>query len=394
MSGHNLAKTRLRSGVLDGCILDTQPEGPSMVIRDQNSDDSMPTLDGTVRLNPHVMKRLLLGRGWTLRDYCKHTETQMRTAKKVFRNESVQISTARFVADVFDVAMLDIVDVDEYTPKAIASGSKAELGTGEWIVGKALSPVVTIANGLQYRVFAMNHAFEPNRRGRGKRYEFHERSDEDKERTRHAMSRHLSVCERLAPNSHFPTCYSTFPDQDRDTWWVIDQWIDGLDLDDRLGHGPLDSANLNDFGKQLAEAIVAAHKADVILRELSPNSIVLKDDDNGLVLTDFELAKLTEDYPTVSADEWPESAYRAPEVGAGEIDGTVDVYSWGRIMTQSTLGSLPERGVELSKLKFWTGSKDWVELLASCTQLQRTKRPQQMTAILETVVSLRETMDR
>jgi serine/threonine protein kinase len=359
-----------------------------MVTTDPPMDGSLPTLDGKVRLNPHVMKRLLLGRGWTLRDYCKHTDTQMRTAQKVFRKEPIQVSTARFVAEVFDTAMLDIIDVAEYTPAALASDANAELGTGEWAIGKALTPVITIANGLQYRVFAMNHAFEPNRRGRGKRYEFHERNDEDKERTRHAMSRHLSVCEKLAPSSYFPTCYSTFPDQDRDTWWVIDQWIDGPSLAKRLERGPLDAPDVYNVGKQIAEAIVAAHDTDVIIRELTPQSILLRDDSSDIVLTDFELAKLTEDYPTVSADDWPESPYRAPEVGAGEIDRTVDIYAWGRIMSHATLGRLPDRGQEARELKFSMASKGWIELLVACTQLQRSKRPSQTAHVVETICVL------
>ena len=344
-----------------------------------------PLLDGKVRLEPHVMKRLLVSRGWTLKDFCHEMQMQMRTAQNVFRGDRIQMSTAKAVAKKFAVGILDIVDPAEYTPATFERELIQEIGAGEWIPGQVLTPVLTAANGLQYRVYSMTHAFEPLRRGRGKRYEFKEKDIDEREPLKHRLIRHLSVCHRIAPHPQFPICYTSFPDSDRDAWWVVDQWIDGDALADRLKRGLLKPEFVRQVGRQLAEGIAVAHRADVILRELTPATILLAEDDDHVVITDFELAKLTEDYPTVAPEEWPANDYRAPEIGAGEAKPSADVYSWGRIMTHATLGKLPDRGREATALKLAVEDAKWMELLSRCVELSRKKRPLDMKAVLRDI---------
>ncbi len=348
-----------------------------------------PINDGMVRLEPFVMKRLLLAREWTIRDYCKETDMQMRTAKKVFGGERIQISTARFIAREFGVKLLDIADPSDYTPPTFTSEAKPEIGTGEWVVGKPLSEVLTTGNGLQYRVYPMTNAFEAARRGRGKRYELNHLSDDAKQAIRHRLSRHLSVCERLTRHAHFPICYTTFPDSDRDAWWVIDEWIDGKKLSDVVDDGPVPEIDLSKIACELAEAIAAAHRAGIVLRELSPTGVLMRESDGSVVLTDFELAKLSEDFPTVSSDHWIANDYRAPEVGAGTTKPLADVYSWGRVITHATLGKLPAQGEEERQLKFSSCSREWMSLLVKATQLLPSKRPNSIEYILKTLKQLR-----
>ena len=124
----------------------------------------------------------------------------------------------------------------------------------------------------------------------------------------------------LDSDSHpqFPTCYTTFPDAQRDTWWVIDEWIDGARWPKRLRRGPLEP---DEFCYGLADNWLRESRwltrRTIILRELTPGGVILAEPDQHVVLTDFELAKLTDDYPTVSEDEWNDNDYRAPEIGAG-----------------------------------------------------------------------------
>ena len=348
-----------------------------------------PINDGMVRLDPFVIKRLLFVREWTIRDYCKETEMQMRTATKAFGGERIQISTARFIAREFGVKLLDIADPSEYTPPTFISKTKPEIGTGEWVVGSPLTEVITTGNGLQYRVYPMTHAFEVARRGRGKRYELNHLSDDAKQEIRHRLSRHLSVCERLARHVHFPTCYSTFPDRDRDAWWVIDEWIDGKKLSDVVDDGPVPESDLYKLACELAEAIAAAHRADIVLRELSPTGILLRELNGSVVLTDFELAKLSEDFPTVSNDYWNANEYRAPEVGAGTTNPLADIYSWGRVITDATLGKLPAQAEQERQLKFSSCSREWTSLLVKATQLLPSKRPNTIDDILDQLQQLR-----
>jgi serine/threonine protein kinase len=111
--------------------------------------------------------------------------------------------------------------------------------------------------------------------------------------------------------------------------------------------------------------------------------VLLAEPDHHVVMTDFELAKLTDDYPTVSEDEWLPNDYRAPEIGAGDPKPCADVYSWGRIMIHASLAKLPEPGREAAALKFVTGADRWVTLLAQCVERVPSKRPPDMQPILD-----------
>ena len=341
-----------------------------------------PVFDGKVRLEPHVLNRLLLDRAWSLKDFSKQTGMEMRTVRKIVGGGRIQISTARRVAEELSTTMLEIVDPAEYRPADSAS-SKAELGAGEWIPGRALTPVITAANGLQYRVYPMTHAFEPLRRGRGKRYEFKELGSEAKDKLRHRFTRHMSVCDRVQPHPQFPICYGTFPDSDRDTWWVIDEWLDGVTLAEQLQLGPLKPDLLQQVAQQTAQGVGTAHGAEIILRELAPAGVILGEPNVRVVLTDFELAKLTDDYPTVSEREWPSNDYRAPEIGQGKAKPHADVYSWGRIIIHALLGKLPSPGREAAALKLTPDADQWVELLTQCVQKSPSKRPPDMRPILD-----------
>jgi len=68
--------------------------------------------------------------------------------------------------------------------------------------------------------------------------------------------------------------------------------------------------------------------------------VILAKSDGRAVLTDFELAKLLDTGPTVSAN-WPDDVYRAPEVDAGAADERSDLYSWARVLIHAATGQRP-----------------------------------------------------
>ena len=212
-----------------------------------------------IQPGPFVLKSLILSREWTIHEYCSETGMQMRTAKKVFGGDRVNVSTARSVAQSFGVDLLTIVDPSDYTPPKPTSDRSPELGTGKCAPGKPLSEVITTGNGLQYRVYEMGLGFDPVRRGRGQRYEFDDLADDAKEETRHRLSLHLSVCELVAGHRQFPTCYTTLPDENREAGWVIDEWIDGQQLADLLDNGTVEFPDLQRLASELAMEIKIAH---------------------------------------------------------------------------------------------------------------------------------------
>ena len=134
----------------------------------------------------------------------------------------------------------------------------------------------------------------------------------------------------------FPEHYTVVPDPDGKTWWCVDR-VDtgqdacGVDLPRRRPQGG--GARIM---RNIAKGLKALHDAGVIYREMTTESIIVVDVEQGsVVLTDFELGKLLDGSPTVRGSG-PGNPYRAKEVGGQDAHearratwtGTVGDASW------------------------------------------------------------------
>ncbi len=351
-------------------------------------DDSAGTVrsNGLVRLDHYELKRLRLAQGLTVEEFARRHDGAInkRTVAKVFGGEPVQLSVAKFIQKAFGVEnLLDIIDPDEYTrPEGASAADATGGGLREWIETDRPSAVLTASNGLQYRIYKLRHRYEPARLGRGKRYElFHLPSDEQ-ERLRHLLLRHLQVCDLVCSDPYFPACYGTFPDQGGNVWWVVDRWIDGATLEDLLNSGPLAASRLPEVMTALAESLRVLHAAGVVRRELSPATVLLPEGEPDVLLTDFELAKLTDRGPTVSA-RWPDDPYRAPEVAAGDADARADLYSWARILVHAASGNLPPPGEDIQLLETAKLPRAVIRVAKQCLARPRSQRPKDMSPVLQ-----------
>ncbi len=329
-----------------------------------------------------TLKKCLLAKEWTVEDFCRQTDITKATARRLLSGGPSRVSTLRPIAHELGVAMIDLVDPVEYEDTATdsASGgrdSEEEPSSSEWVAGRPLTSVQSTSNGLQYRVFRMKHRHQPSRFGRGKRYEFAHLSDGAQKHLKSRLVRHIEICDLLIRHEHFPICYATFPESPGDTWWVVDEWVDGSSLDEWLVE--LDSAvplhTTASWAMQLANALSAMHEVSVIRRELSPKNLLVRASGDALILTDFELAKLSGNLPTVSS-QWPDDPYRAPEIGVGmgEPTAAADIYSWGRIVTHLIAGELPQRGKEGDAIGVQI-PKTVRELIVACTTVRPSQRP-------------------
>ena len=350
-----------------------------------NSPPATARNNGLVRLDRYELKRLRLAAGLTVEEFIRRNDGEInkRTAARVFRGEPVQLAVAKFVQSAFDVPnLLDIVDPEEYRrPDEPAADFGVVDGLSEWIESERPGPVQTTSNGLQYRVYTLKHRYESARFGRGKRYELFHLPTDEQERLREHLLRHLQVCDRVCGSPYVPACYGTFPEQDGNVWWVIERWVEGLTLEEAFQTGPLTGERLPAVMTALAEALAALHAAGVIRRELSPASILLPQDGPAVMLTDFELAKLTDRGPTVSAD-WPADPYRAPEVAAGDVDVRADLYSWARILVQAATGQLPPPGEDRQCLESAGLPRAVIRVTKQCLHRPRSRRPNDITQVL------------
>jgi serine/threonine-protein kinase len=132
---------------------------------------------------------------------------------------------------------------------------------------------------------------------------------------------------------------------------VVMEYVAGETLARRVREKPLPVDEALDVGIQLADALVEAHAAGVIHRDLKPNNVMLTPDGRAKVL-DFGLARMS---PTVgdrdasSAGEPLDEgrivgtpAYMAPELFAGQpADARSDIYSLGVTLFEALTGRRP-----------------------------------------------------
>jgi hypothetical protein len=139
---------------------------------------------------------------------------------------------------------------------------------------------------------------------------------------------------RLAARLSHPHVVSVFNlaiDPDTDAWWLVMEYVDGTTLSDLVReHGPLAPAEAAPLLWQVADALVAAHAAGIVHRDVKPSN-VLVDRHRRVKLTDFGIARIAADPAlTQSGLVTGSPAYLAPEVAAGERgDEAVDVWGLG-----------------------------------------------------------------
>lgn len=343
---------------------------------------------GMILVNLPELHRLTLVHGWTQGDLIDESGLGKPTVLRILRTGQARMSTLREIADALGVEPFDLIDPAEYEPgDGEADRSTALESSGEWLIGRPLSAVHTASNGLQHRVFRMQHRHQPTRLGRGKRYDLSPLPDDAADRMRAKLVRHTEVCDRVGRSDQFPICYATYPESGRWVWWVVDEWVDGVALEQSLTESTPTLARTADWAWQLGEALNRLHDTGVVRRELSPANVLVRND-QSLMLTDFELAKLVENGPTVS-EEWPDDPYRAPEIGAGTPTTAADWYSWGRLIAHAVSGQLPDRGCETEAIAKLT-PRAVTELVAKCVRPRPSERPSSWSEIRDVVESWRQ----
>src|SRR5262249_4877747 len=82
---------------------------------------------------------------------------------------------------------------------------------------------------------------------------------------------------------------------------LVMELVEGPTLADRIAEGPIPVDDALPIGKQIAEALEAAHEQGIIHRDLKPSNIKLRPDGTVKVL-DFGLAKALESGGTTDRD--------------------------------------------------------------------------------------------
>ncbi len=147
-------------------------------------------------------------------------------------------------------------------------------------------------------------------------------------------------------------------DTQRETDFLVMEYIPGVTLTDKLAIGALPERAVLQLGMQLAEGLSAAHERGIIHRDLKPGNLRLTGD-GRLKILDFGLAKLrlpvTSTAITESLSQTDAMAgtlpYMAPEQLLGEnIDTRTDIHAAGCVLYEMATGKRPFADVERSQL--------------------------------------------
>lgn len=139
--------------------------------------------------------------------------------------------------------------------------------------------------------------------------------------------------------------------------YIAMEYIEGTTLFEKVASGPLPLAQVLDLGAEIAEALEAAHKKQIVHRDIKAANIMVTPEGHVKIL-DFGLARMlamealssskvdTYSGRLTSHDSTPGTViYMSPEQVRGEpIDGRTDIFSLGVVLYEMATANLPFQG--------------------------------------------------
>ncbi|HEX7795506.1 MAG TPA: serine/threonine-protein kinase, partial [Vicinamibacterales bacterium] len=167
---------------------------------------------------------------------------------------------------------------------------------------------------------------------------------------------------------HIATLYAVEPFGD--TRALVMEFVEGDTLADRLAPGPLPVTEALTIGRQIAEALEAAHAKGIIHRDLKPANVKLTPSGHVKVL-DFGLAKAAgaiQDQLTTVADATREGVvvgtaqYMSPQQARGQsVERDADIWAFGCVLYEMLTGRRAFSGATMSDTiaNVLQGEPDW-----------------------------------
>jgi eukaryotic-like serine/threonine-protein kinase len=133
---------------------------------------------------------------------------------------------------------------------------------------------------------------------------------------------------------------------------IVMEYVRGATVMQRTASGPLEAADVYRFGREMAEALAAAHAQGIVHRDVSAANVMIADDGH-VKLMDFGLAHVQRqasgvDEVTITAAVSVANAiagtpgYVAPEIlGGAAADARSDLYGAGVVLYRMAAGRLP-----------------------------------------------------
>ena len=126
------------------------------------------------------------------------------------------------------------------------------------------------------------------------------------------------------------------------------EFVDGRTLTDILDEGPLSFEAVRALLHRLASGLQAAHQHGIVHRDISPDNIILPNNDViGAKIIDFGIARTTQHGTVIGSGFAGKFSYVSPEqlgLFGGDVTAKSDIYSLGLVMAQAITGKALDMG--------------------------------------------------
>ncbi|MFO1041326.1 MAG: serine/threonine-protein kinase [Planctomycetaceae bacterium] len=133
---------------------------------------------------------------------------------------------------------------------------------------------------------------------------------------------------------------------ERDSPFIVMQYVSGESLQMRIDrNGPLELCEILRIGMQVADGLSAAHQQGLVHRDIKPSNILLEEDVDRALISDFGLARAADDATLTRSGFHPGTPqYMSPEQASGQcVDPRSDLFSLGSTLYTMCTGCAPFR---------------------------------------------------
>jgi eukaryotic-like serine/threonine-protein kinase len=142
--------------------------------------------------------------------------------------------------------------------------------------------------------------------------------------------------------------------EDHGLAFIAMEYLAGVPMSEHASTSKLLPASLVvELLARVAEALAHAHRQNVVHRDIKPANIMFDQANDGLKITDFGIARLTDSGTTKTGIVLGTPSFMSPEQLEGRtVQGASDIFSLGVSLYQLLSGQLPFRADSMTGLMF------------------------------------------